>query len=135
MDDHTPHPARQIVIPAAALLLPFVGFLAAVVPLWQRGIGPVDLGAARWGPTCSRAPASRSATTGCINRRSLMTHRWVAYALAALGSMAAFGPVIDSVADDRLDHAETDRDRRSPFPGRARARGRCAACGTRTSGG
>ena len=42
MDDQTPHAARQIAIPAA-LLLPFAGFVGAVVLLWQRGIGRLDL--------------------------------------------------------------------------------------------
>ena len=61
-----------------------------------------------------------------LTHRSFMTHRWVAYALAALGSMAAFGPVIDWVADHRLHHARTDRagDPHSPHvPGRGALRG------------
>jgi stearoyl-CoA desaturase (Delta-9 desaturase) len=125
VDDQTPYAARQIAIPAAALLLPFAGFVAAVVLLWQRGIGPLDLALL----AVAYLLTGFGVTIGyhrLLTHRSFMTHRWVAYALAALGSMAAFGPVIDWVADHRLHHARTDRagDPHSPhLPGHGPLRG------------
>ncbi len=116
---------RQIAIPTVALLLPFAGFVAAVVLLWEHSVGPVDLALF----AATYLLAGFGVTIGyhrLLTHRSFSTHRTVAYALALLGSMAAFGPVIAWVADHRVHHAHTDRagDPHSPHaPGRGALRG------------
>src|SRR6185312_12532890 len=99
---------RHRAIALVALFLPFVGFVAAVVLLWRRAVGPVDL--ALFG--VMYLLAGFGVTIGyhrLLTHRSFSTYRPVAYVLAALGSMAAFGPPIDWVADHRVHHAYTDR--------------------------
>jgi stearoyl-CoA desaturase (Delta-9 desaturase) len=99
----------QIAIPTVALLLPFAGFVGAVVLLWERSVGTLDL--ALFAGTYLLA--GFGVTIGyhrLLTHRSFSTHRAVAYTFAMLGSMAAFGPVIEWVADHRLHHAHTDRD-------------------------
>ena len=96
-------------IPLLALLLPFAGFVAAVALLWQRGVGPAELALL----AAMYLAAGLGVTVGyhrLFTHRSFACPRGVEYALAALGSMAAFGPVIDWVADHRLHHAHTDSD-------------------------
>jgi stearoyl-CoA desaturase (delta-9 desaturase) len=103
------HPRRQLVIPTLALALPFAGFVGAVVLLWQRAVGPTDLVLF----AVMYLLTGFGVTIGyhrLLTHRSFTTHRGVAYGLAALGSMAAFGPVIDWVADHRVHHAHTDRE-------------------------
>jgi stearoyl-CoA desaturase (Delta-9 desaturase) len=100
---------RHRAIPLVALLLPFAGSVVAVVLLWRRSVGPVDLALF----AVMYLLAGFGVTIGyhrLLTHRSFGTHRPIAYAFAALGSMAAFGPVIDWVADHRVHHAYTDRD-------------------------
>ncbi len=100
---------RQFAIPALAMLLPFAGFIGAIVLLWERSVGTLDLALF----AASYLLAGFGVTVGyhrLLTHRSFSTYRPVAYALAILGSMAAFGPVIDWVADHRVHHAHTDRD-------------------------
>ena len=54
-----------------------------------------------------------------LTHRAFQTHKPVEYALAAAGSMAVQGPVIDWVADHRKHHAHTDEegDPHSPHVG------------------
>ena len=123
----------QIAIPTVALLLPFAGFVGAVVLLWERSVGTLDL--ALFAGTYLLA--GLGVTIGyhrLLTHRSFSTHRAVAYTLAMLGSMAAFGPVIEWVADHRLHHAHTDREE-TPIPRTVRGGARCAGFGTRTSAG
>jgi stearoyl-CoA desaturase (delta-9 desaturase) len=97
------------VIPFAAMLLPFAGFVAAVLLLWESAVGPADLALL----AVMYLLAGLGVTVGfhrLFTHNSFGCPRPVAYALAALGSMAAFGPVIDWVADHRLHHAHTDAD-------------------------
>jgi stearoyl-CoA desaturase (Delta-9 desaturase) len=116
---------RDVVVPLLALLLPFGGFVVAVVLLWERLVGPADL--VLFG--LMYLLAGLGVTVGyhrLLTHRSFCTRGWVAYVLAALGSLAAFGPVIDWVADHRLHHAHTDRagDPHSPHvPGAGPLRG------------
>jgi stearoyl-CoA desaturase (delta-9 desaturase) len=93
----------------AAVLLPFVAFLAAVTIFWGDGVGLADLA----------VMAALYLLTGLgitIGYHRLFTHnafsakRPVRYALAVLGSMAVQGPLSDWVADHRKHHAHTDVD-------------------------
>ncbi|MBX5468478.1 MAG: acyl-CoA desaturase [Thermoleophilaceae bacterium] len=89
------------------VLLPFAGFVAALVLLWNGGVGWSDLAIL----------AGMYLLTGLgvtVGFHRLLTHRAfdapraVRYAFAVLGSMAVQGAVIDWVADHRKHHAFTD---------------------------
>ncbi len=94
-------------ITLAAVILPFLGFAAAIVLLWNDLVSATDLAilAAMYLPT---------ALGITIGYHRLFTHRafeakpWVRYTFAVLGSMAVQGSVIDWVADHRKHHAFTD---------------------------
>jgi stearoyl-CoA desaturase (delta-9 desaturase) len=89
------------------VILPFLGFTAAIVLLWNDLVSANDLAifAAMYLPT---------ALGITIGYHRLFTHRafeakpWVRYTSAVLGSMAVQGSVIDWVADHRKHHAFTD---------------------------
>jgi stearoyl-CoA desaturase (delta-9 desaturase) len=92
-----------------AVILPFLAFAAAVVLLWDRLVGPVDLAVF----------AFMYLLTGfgvTIGYHRMLTHRAfdaprpVRYALAVMGQMSVQGSVIDWVADHRKHHAFTDEE-------------------------
>jgi stearoyl-CoA desaturase (Delta-9 desaturase) len=91
------------------LTLPFGGFVAAIVLLWNELVGWSDLAV-----FCAMYVAvGFGATVGyhrLLTHRSFATYRPVRYAFAALGSMAFQGSVIDWVADHRKHHAHADRE-------------------------
>jgi stearoyl-CoA desaturase (Delta-9 desaturase) len=92
-----------------AVLLPFVAFAAAIVLLWQRAVGPVDL--ALFGSLY--LVTALGITVGyhrLLTHKAFETPRPLRYGLAILGSMAIQGPVLDWVADHRKHHAFTDKD-------------------------
>jgi stearoyl-CoA desaturase (Delta-9 desaturase) len=91
------------------VVVPFLGFLASLVLLWNSLIGWVELTllASMYAITCL------GVTIGfhrLFTHRSFETYRPVRYALAVLGSMAVEGPVITWVADHRKHHAFADED-------------------------
>jgi stearoyl-CoA desaturase (Delta-9 desaturase) len=96
-------------ITLAAVILPFVGFVLAVVLFWNDLVSATDLAIffAMYLPTAFGIT---------IGYHRLFTHRafeakpWVRYTFAVLGSMAVQGSVIDWVADHRKHHAFTDTD-------------------------
>jgi stearoyl-CoA desaturase (delta-9 desaturase) len=94
----------------SGVLLPLLGFVAAVVLLWGTDlVGWTDLAlfAAFYVLT------GYGVTLGfhrLLTHRSFQTHRWVEYALAIAGSMAVQGPVMTWVADHRKHHAHTDQE-------------------------
>jgi stearoyl-CoA desaturase (delta-9 desaturase) len=92
-----------------AVILPFLAFGAAIVLLWDRLVGPVDLAVF----------AFMYLLTGfgvTIGYHRMLTHRAfdaprpVRYALAVMGQMSVQGSVIDWVADHRKHHAFTDEE-------------------------
>ena len=102
----------------AAVVLPFLAFIAAVVLLWGGAVDGIDLALF----------AGMYLITGLgitIGYHRLLTHRAfrasprVERFLAVLGSMAVQGPVIEWVADHRKHHAHTDEegDPHSPHVG------------------
>jgi stearoyl-CoA desaturase (Delta-9 desaturase) len=101
-----------------AVALPFVGFMAAIVLLWNHGIDLADL-------LVFVAMYLLTALGITIGYHRLFTHRAfetpkaLGYAFAVLGSMAVQGPVIEWVADHRKHHAHTDSegDPHSPHVG------------------
>ncbi len=102
----------------AAVVLPFLAFIAALTIFWGHGVGAADLA----------VMLALYLLTGfgiTIGYHRLFTHnafsarRPLRYLLAVLGSMAVEGPLSDWVADHRKHHAHTDEegDPHSPHVG------------------
>jgi stearoyl-CoA desaturase (delta-9 desaturase) len=92
-----------------AVLLPFAAFAAAIVLTWNSLVGWTDL-------AIFAGMYLVTALGVTVGYHRLFTHRAfeapkpVRYTLAALGSMAVQGPVLDWVADHRKHHAFTDEE-------------------------
>jgi stearoyl-CoA desaturase (delta-9 desaturase) len=102
----------------AAVVIPFLGLVCAVVLLWNDAVGPADLSILAG----AYVATGLGVTIGyhrLLTHRSFATHRWLSYVFTVLGSMALQGPVIDWVADHRKHHAHTDTegDPHSPHVG------------------
>jgi stearoyl-CoA desaturase (delta-9 desaturase) len=93
----------------AAVVLPFAGFVAAVVLLWNALVGWTDL-AILGGMYLATALGVTVGFHRHLTHRSFETSRPVRLTLAALGSMAVQGPVIAWVADHRKHHAFADEE-------------------------
>jgi stearoyl-CoA desaturase (Delta-9 desaturase) len=103
----------------AAVVVPFLGVIAAAILLWDSFFGVRDLAifAAMYAGT------ALGVTIGfhrLLTHRAFQTRPWLRYTLAVLGSMSVQGPVIDWVADHRKHHTFTDEegDPHSPHAGR-----------------
>jgi stearoyl-CoA desaturase (delta-9 desaturase) len=101
-----------------AVVVPFLACLAAIVLLWNRGVGWTDL--AIMG--AMYLVSALGITIGfhrMLTHRAFQAHKPTEYAFAVAGSMAVQGPVIDWVADHRKHHAHTDEegDPHSPHVG------------------
>jgi stearoyl-CoA desaturase (delta-9 desaturase) len=93
----------------AAVLLPFLGLIAAAVLLWNRLLGPRDLAIF----AVLYLTTAIGITVGfhrLLTHRAFETHAWLRYTLAILGSAALQGSVIDWVADHRKHHTFTDEE-------------------------
>jgi stearoyl-CoA desaturase (delta-9 desaturase) len=102
----------------AAVLLPFVAFIAAIPMLWNDLVGPLDLALL----VAIYAVSTIGITVGyhrMLTHRAFATHKWVEYAYALAGSLAVEGPVIGWVSDHRKHHAHADEegDPHSPHVG------------------
>ena len=89
--------------------MPLLGVIAAVILLWNRAVGPLEL--ALLGVLY--VLTAFGITLGfhrLFTHRALETSRPVRALLAVLGSMAVEGSVIAWVADHRKHHAFTDQD-------------------------
>ena len=102
----------------AAVVIPFVGFLAAAILLWNQAVGWTDL-AILAGMYVITAGGVTIGYHRLLTHRAFATYKPVEYALAVLGSMAVQGPVVDWVADHRRHHAHADEegDPHSPHVG------------------
>jgi stearoyl-CoA desaturase (Delta-9 desaturase) len=102
----------------AAVVLPFAAFIVALVLLWNTAVGWTDL-AILGGMYVVTAFGVTVGFHRLLTHRAFQTHKPVQYGLAAAGSMAVQGPVIDWVADHRKHHAHTDTegDPHSPHVG------------------
>jgi stearoyl-CoA desaturase (delta-9 desaturase) len=90
-----------------AVGLPFAGLLAAVLLLWNRAVGPLELGLM----IGFYVVTSLGVTLGyhrMLTHRAFETSKPVRAIIAILGSMAVEGSVITWVADHRKHHAFTD---------------------------
>jgi stearoyl-CoA desaturase (Delta-9 desaturase) len=93
----------------AGVLLPFVGFVVAVVLLWNTLVDWTDLAVM----AVMYVISITGVTLGfhrLLTHRSFQTYKPVEYTLAILGSLAVQGPVISWVADHRKHHAHTDHE-------------------------
>ena len=93
----------------AGVLLPFAGFVLAVVLLWNTLVDWSDLAVM----LIMYVISGYGVTLGfhrLLTHRSFQTFKPVEYTLAILGSLAVQGPVMSWVADHRKHHAHTDKD-------------------------
>lgn len=93
----------------AAVVIPFLGVIAAAALLWNRFLGARDLAIF----AVMYLSTAIGITVGfhrLITHRAFQTRAWLRYLLAILGSMALQGPAIDWVADHRKHHTYTDED-------------------------
>jgi stearoyl-CoA desaturase (delta-9 desaturase) len=115
-----PMTASQRAANLVGIALPAAGLILAIVLLWDRFVGPVELAVA----------ASMYLLTGLgvsvgfhrlFAHRSFETGRGLRVLLAILGSMALEGPVVKWVANHRMHHAYADEvgDPHSPHVGRS----------------
>src|SRR3954465_1880813 len=91
----------------AGVFVPVAAFLAAIVLLWNRLAGPLELGTM----TVLYVLTGLGITVGfhrLLTHKAFDTFPAVKAAFAVLGSMAVQGPVINWVADHRKHHAFTD---------------------------
>ena len=90
-----------------AVVLPFVAFLLAVVLLWNKAIGAIDLAIF----FLMYSITGFGITVGyhrMLTHRAFSTSKPVEYAFAVAGCMAVEGPPIAWVSDHRKHHALTD---------------------------
>src|SRR3954464_15075915 len=107
------------VVNLLAVLLPPIAIAAAIVLFWNDVVGFHDLALL----LVMYVITGFGVTVGfhrMLTHRSFRTSKPVEYLLAAAGSMAVQGPVINWVADHRKHHAHTDEegDPHSPHVGR-----------------
>ncbi len=89
--------------------LPVVLFVVAIVLLWQRAVGWLDLGVM----LAMYVVSGLGITVGyhrLLTHRAFQTSKPVQYAFAIFGSMSVQGPVLHWVADHRKHHAHTDEE-------------------------
>jgi stearoyl-CoA desaturase (delta-9 desaturase) len=102
----------------AAVVLPFVAFLAAIVLLWNSAVSARDLVILG----VMYVVTGLGVTVGfhrLLTHRSFRVSKPLEYTFATLGSMAVQGPVMSWVADHRKHHAHADEegDPHSPHVG------------------
>ena len=119
----------------AGVLLPFLGFVLAVVLLWNTLVDWSDLAVM----LIMYVISGYGVTLGfhrLLTHRSFQTFKPVEYTFAILGSLAVQGPVMSWVADHRKHHAHTDQegDPHSPH-GHGGGSARSPGSGTRTWAG
>jgi len=101
-----------------AVVLPFLAFVLAIILLWNKAVGAIDLAIF----FVMYVVTGLGITVGyhrLLTHRAFQVSKPVEYAFAIAGSMALEGPPIAWVADHRLHHAHTDEegDPHSPHVG------------------
>lgn len=92
-----------------AVILPFVGLVAAAVSLWGWGFSWGEL-ALLLGMYLATAIGITVGYHRLFTHRSFETNRVVKFILGVLGSMAVQGPLLKWVADHRKHHQHSDHD-------------------------
>ena len=101
-----------------AVVLPFLAFVLAIILLWNKAVGAIDLAIF----FVMYVVTGLGITVGyhrLLTHRAFQVSKPIEYAFAIAGSMALEGPPIAWVADHRLHHAHTDEegDPHSPHVG------------------
>ena len=109
------------VLNLTGVLLPFLGFLVAIVLLWDKLVDWTSL-AIFAGMYVLTVEGVTLGFHRLLTHRSFQTYKPVQYALAIVGSMAVQGPVMNWVADHRKHHAHTDQEGDPHTPARPRQR-------------
>ena len=91
-----------------AVIVPFLGLVAAVVFLWGRGFSWVELGLLL-GMYAVTIVGIGVGYHRLFTHRAFETNRVVEFILAALGSMAVQGPLLRWVATHRCHHQHSDQ--------------------------
>jgi stearoyl-CoA desaturase (delta-9 desaturase) len=117
-DDHKdPHPltTRDRVLVFFGVGTPPVGLAVAIYVFWRHGVGPVDLGL-MGGMYFLSLLGITLGYHRLFTHKSFTTPAFVRFLLAAFGSMALQGPVIQWVAHHRRHHqtSDTEGDPHSP---------------------
>ena len=102
-----PLTAWKLAAHLVVLVVPFAGVAVAAILLWNRTVTAWDL-ALLVGMYLLVAPGITIGFHRLLAHRAFGTYRVVEYGLAALGSMAMQGSVIDWVADHRVHHGHAD---------------------------
>jgi stearoyl-CoA desaturase (delta-9 desaturase) len=99
---------RQRRVTQAAVIVPMLGVVIAIVQLWGRAVGPVDLGllAGMYSLTVLGIDVGLHRL---VTHRAFQTTSALRACLCILGSMAAQGPVLYWVAVHRRHHALSDQ--------------------------
>lgn len=103
----TPISLQLRIVNLCAVTLPFVGFIAAIVLLWGVAFSWIYL-ALFAGMYMATAVGITVGYHRLFTHRSFKTNRVVTAILAALGSMAVEGPVLQWVAVHRSHHQHSD---------------------------
>ena len=114
------------------VFVPLIGLVTAIVLLWNRAIGPLEL-SILIGFYVVTAVGITLGFHRMFTHRAFESSPVFRAVVAAMGSMAMQGSVITWVADHRKHHAFTDQEG-DPIPRTARIR-RSAGCCTRMSAG
>src|SRR2546421_6513248 len=99
--------ARRIAL--LTVIIPFLGFIAAIIILWRRSVGPVDL-IMLVGFYAATIIGVGVGFHRQLTHRAFQTKAATKAILAVLGSMAAEGPVLFWVATHRRHHSFSDRE-------------------------
>jgi stearoyl-CoA desaturase (delta-9 desaturase) len=103
-----PLSAWKLAAHLTVLVVPFAGVAVAAILLWNRAVTAWDL-VLLLGMYLLVAPGITVGFHRLLAHRAFATYPVVEYALAALGSMAMQGSVVDWVADHRVHHGHADR--------------------------
>jgi stearoyl-CoA desaturase (delta-9 desaturase) len=90
-----------------AVVVPFLGLIAALALLWGWGVTPVEVGLLA-GMYALTAIGITVGFHRLLSHRSFETNRVIRFVLAVLGSMAVQGPVLTWVARHRRHHQHSD---------------------------
>ena len=90
-----------------AVIVPFIAFLVAIVLLWNKAVGWIDL-SILFVMYCITGLGITVGYHRLLTHRAFSTSKPVEYAFAIAGCMAVEGPPIAWVADHRKHHAHAD---------------------------
>src|SRR5947209_6272608 len=99
-------PSRSLTL--AAVVIPFIATAYAIITLWHRAVGPIDL-ALLVGMYILTGLGITVGFHRFATHRSFRSHPFVEIGLLALGSMAVEGDVLQWVSDHWRHHKHADK--------------------------